>query len=153
VWRLFYMFVFAHDTITRIMAIAKKDFKVFKSSAGFGLRTLKDIKKGELVIEYTGRKTSNAAAERNPNRYQFDLDEKWTIDGSPRSNTARYINHSCRPNCEAVHYTDTNEIGIEAIRNIKAGEELTYDYGKEYFNEYIKPVGCKCEKCTAARSL
>lgn len=132
--------------------MAKKDFKVFKSSAGFGLRTLKDIKKGDLVIEYTGRKTTNAAAERQPNRYQFDLDDKWTIDGSPRSNTARYINHSCRPNCEAVHYTNTNEIGIEAIRNIKAGEELTYDYGKEYFNEYIKPVGCKCEKCAKTRS-
>ncbi len=124
-----------------------KDFKVFKSSAGFGLRTTKDIKKGELVIEYKGKKIKNEVAEEQPNRYQFDLDDKWTIDGSPRSNTARYINHSCRPNCEAVHYTDTNEIGIEAIRNIKAGEELTYDYGKDYFNEYIKPVGCKCEKC------
>ncbi len=124
-----------------------KDFKVFKSSAGFGLRTTKDIKKGELVIEYKGKKIKNEVAEEQPNRYQFDLDDKWTIDGSPRSNTARYINHSCRPNCEAVHYTDTNEIGIEAIKNIKAGEELTYDYGKDYFNEYIKPVGCKCEKC------
>ena len=50
--------------------MAKKDFKVFKSSAGFGLRTLKDIKKGELVIEYTGRKTTNAAADAAP---RFDV--------------------------------------------------------------------------------
>ena len=76
--------------------------------------------------------------------YLFDLDEKITIDGSARSNLARYINHSCKPNCEAVHYTDANEIGIEAKRKIKAGEELTYDYGKDHFNEYIKPYGCKC---------
>ncbi len=125
--------------------MSKKDFKVFKSSAGFGLKTLKDWKKGDLVIEYTGKRITNEEADERPNRYLFDLDEKWTIDGSPRSNLARYINHSCRPNCEPVHYTDVNEIGIEAIRNIKAGEELTYDYGKDHFNEYIKPYGCKCD--------
>lgn len=127
--------------------MSKKDFKVFKSSAGFGLKTLRDWDKGDLIIEYTGKKTSHAEADKKPNRYQFDLDKKWTIDGSGRSNLARYINHSCRPNCEAVHYTDTNEIGIEAKRAIKAGEELTYDYGKVYFDEYIKPIGCRCEKC------
>ena len=125
--------------------MSKKDFKVFKSSAGFGLKTLRDWKKGDLVIEYKGKKVKNEAADEKPNRYQFDLDKTWTIDGSPRSNIARYINHSCRPNCEAVHYTDVNEIGIEAIRSIKAGEELTYDYGKDHFNEYIKPYGCKCD--------
>jgi SET domain-containing protein len=123
----------------------QKDFKVFKSSAGFGLRTLRDWDKGDLVIEYKGKKISNEYAEDHPNRYLFDLDDKWTIDGNPRTNTARYINHSCRPNCEAVHYTDTNEIGIEAMRHIKAGEELTYHYGKDHFNEYIKPHGCKCD--------
>lgn len=126
------------------MATTKKDFKVFKSSAGFGLRTLRDWEKGDLVIEYKGRKIPEAEADKKPNRYLFELDDKWTIDGSVRSNTARYINHSCRPNCEAVHYTDTNEIGIEAKRNIKAGEELTYHYGKAHFDEYIKPNGCKC---------
>lgn len=124
--------------------MSKKDFKVFKSSAGFGLKTLRDWDKGDLIIEYTGKRISHAEADQKPNRYQFDLDKKWTIDGSPRSNLARYINHSCRPNCEAVHYTDANEIGIEAKRKIKAGEELTYDYGKVYFDEYIKPYGCKC---------
>lgn len=123
------------------------DFKVFKSSAGFGLRALSDYKKGDLVIEYTGRKLKSEEADKKPNRYLFELNEKYTIDGSPRSNLARYINHSCRPNCEPVYYSDTQEIGIEAKRNIKAGEELTYDYGKAHFDEYIKPYGCKCEKC------
>lgn len=131
--------------------MSKKDFRVFKSSAGFGLKTLRDWDKGDLIIEYTGKKISHAEADKKPNRYQFDLDKKWTIDGSGRSNLARYINHSCRPNCEAVHYTDTNEIGIEAKRAIKAGEELTYDYGKVYFDEYIKPIGCRCEKCVTKK--
>lgn len=127
--------------------MAKKDFKVFKSSAGFGLKTLRDWDKGDLVIEYTGKRISNEQADHKPNRYLFELDDKVTIDGSGRSNLARYINHSCRPNCEAVHYTDVDEIGIEAKRKIKAGEELTYDYGKAHFDEYIKPYGCLCEKC------
>lgn len=125
--------------------MSKQDFKVFKSNAGFGLKTLKDRKKGDLVIEYKGKKIPNEKADEKPNRYLFDLDEQWTIDGSTRSNLARYINHSCRPNCEAVHYTDVNEIGIEARRNIKAGEELTYDYGRAHFDEYIKPYGCQCD--------
>ena len=128
----------------RIATMSKKDFKVFKSAAGLGLKTLRDWDKGDLVIEYTGKRITNEEADRKPNRYLFDLDEKITIDGSARSNLARYINHSCKPNCEAVHYTDANEIGIEAKRKIKAGEELTYDYGKDHFNEYIKPYGCKC---------
>lgn len=131
--------------------MSKIDFKVFKSSAGFGLKTLRDWKKGDLVIEYTGKRISDKKAEEKPNRYLFDLDDKLTIDGSPRSNLARYINHSCRPNCEAVHYTDVNEIGIEAIRSIKAGEEITYDYGKDHFDEYIKPHGCRCDKCRKDR--
>lgn len=124
--------------------MSKKDFQVFKSSAGLGLKTLRDWDKGDLIIEYKGKRITNEQADEKPNRYLFELDDKLTIDGSSRSNTARYINHSCKPNCEPVHYTDVNEIGIEAIRKIKAGEELTYDYGKDHFDEYIKPYGCKC---------
>jgi SET domain-containing protein len=67
------------------------------------------------------------------------------IDGNIKENTARYINHSCRPNCEAEG--PKGRIYILSTRNIKAGEELTYDYGKEYFETYIKPFGCKCVKC------
>ena len=123
------------------------DFKVFRSSAGLGLKTLKDIKKGEEVIEYIGEKISDTEANNRPNKYLFEINDEWTIDGSPRYNTARYINHSCRPNCEAVHEEDTDRIYIEAKRAIKAGEELTYDYGKSHYDEYIKPYGCKCDKC------
>ena len=75
------------------------------------------------------------------------INSKWSIDGSPRSNTARYINHSCRPNAEA--YISGRRVWIWSKRAISAGEEITCDYGKEYFDEHIKPVGCKCEACLA----
>lgn len=125
----------------------KTDLKVFRSSAGLGLKAMRDFKKGDDIIEYTGKKIKNEVADENPNRYLFELDDTWTIDGSGRKNLARYINHSCAPNAEAVHYTDDNEVWIEAKRDIKAGEEITYDYGKQHFDEYIKPIGCRCSKC------
>ncbi len=69
------------------------------------------------------------------------------IDGLERSNQARYINHSCDPNCEV--YIEKSRIMIYAIKNIPAGAELSYDYGEEYFDEFLKPVGCRCatKKC------
>jgi SET domain-containing protein len=73
------------------------------------------------------------------------LDEDYTIDGSPRSNAARYINHSCQPNAKA--YRTGARIWIWSIKAIEAGEEITYDYGKKYFDEQIKPKGCKCAEC------
>lgn len=126
----------------------ERDFKVFKASAGLGLKTLKDIKKGDEVLEYKGKKLKNEEADKRPNRYHFEVGKKLTIDGAQRSNLARYVNHSCKPNCEAVHYTGKDRVFIEAIRDIKAGEELTYDYGQAYFDDYIKPLGCRCFACS-----
>jgi uncharacterized protein len=74
------------------------------------------------------------------------IDDEYFIDGSPRTNAARFINHSCRPNAKA--FRTGVRVWIWSIRNIKAGEEITYDYGKKYFDDFIKPGGCKCEKCT-----
>ena len=130
----------------------KSDFKVFRSTAGLGLRAGRDFKKRDRLVEYTGRKISNERADEDSNRYLFQLDDRWTIDGSPRTNLARYINHSCEPNAEAVHDEDENRIFIEAIANIKAGDEITYDYGDQHFEEYIKPAGCKCSKCLSRRT-
>ncbi len=128
----------------------KKDnrFKVVKAEkgSGFGLITTVPFKKGDFVIEYIGNKCLNKDIENHTGKYLFEIDETYTIDGSPRWNTARYINHSCRPNCE-VEIDKNDKILIQAIKNIKEGEEITYDYGKEYFNEFIKPIGCKCVKC------
>lgn len=121
------------------------NFRVFRSLAGFGLKTKKSYKKGDFVIEYIGIKKKNKDVEEDTTKYLFELNNKYTIDGSPRWNIARYINHSCRPNCEVDIIK--GQIKIFAIKDIKEGEELTYDYGKEYFNEFIKPYGCICEKC------
>jgi len=118
--------------------------KAKRSSAGLGLYTEVAITKGTRIIEYIGHRIP--VSSENTNRYIFNVNKKIDIDGSPRWNTARYANHSCRPNCEAVN--DRGRIFIEAKRNIKPGEELTYDYGKDYFtSEYIQKGGCLCAKC------
>ena len=122
-----------------------KKVKVKRSKTGLGLFADEDIKKGEFIIEYTGKKITNKEADQKGGRYLFELNSRYTIDGSERSNKARYINHSCVPNCESV--IKNGKILIYAIKNIKAGEELTYNYGKEYFDKFIKPIGCKCKKC------
>ena len=75
----------------------------------------------------------------------FEINGRWTIDGSTRSNTARYANHSCRPNAESDLVR--GKIVLRALKNIASGEEITYDYGREYFDLFLKAKGCKCTKC------
>lgn len=130
-----------------------KKFRIGRSGPGrgLGLYARRYFQNGEFVIEYTGRKISTKEADALSTRYLFEIDKRWTIDGSPRSNIARYINHSCEPNCEADIFDE--KILISALRDIEQGEELTFDYGKEYFDEFIKPIGCKCQKCSRSNSL
>jgi SET domain-containing protein len=117
-----------------------------RSRSGLGLFATEPIKKGEFVIEYTGKMLAPEEVEKSTsNKYFFEIDKHWTVDGSGRENIARYANHSCRPNCEVRIYA--KRIRIWAIKNIKPDDEITYDYGKEYFDEFIKPKGCRCEKC------
>lgn len=127
--------------------IGKFKLKVKRAhkGAGFGLFTEENIPKGEFVIEYFGREISEAEQYTSRSKYLFEINSKRTIDGTVRENTARYINHSCRPNCEVE--IKKGKILIFSKKNIKAGEELGYDYGKEFWNEHIKPIGCKCVKC------
>ncbi len=121
--------------------------QVKRGAHGLGLFTKENIGKGVYIIEYTGELISSDEANRRGGQYLFELNDKWTIDGKGRENKARYINHSCRPNCEAELSADEKHVFIQAKRNIKAGEELYYDYGKEFWNTYIKPKGCRCTKC------
>lgn len=123
---------------------SKYDLRVKRSSAGLGLFTLSDIKKGKTVIEYVGHRIPAHIGDDLNNKYLFRVNTRVDIDGSPRSNTARYINHSCRPNCESVNRR--GRIFIVSRRNIRAGEELSYDYGKEYV-EGVIGKGCRCVKC------
>ncbi len=119
--------------------------KVKKSVAGLGLYTESEIEKGKCIIEYWGRTITPAEEYTINSKYLFEIHSRRTIDGSARANIARYINHSCRSNAEPE--IRKGRVFIMAKRAIKQGEEITYDYGKEYWNEYIKPFGCRCEKC------
>lgn len=126
------------------MSMDRFDIHVKKTKSGLGLVSFSHIPKGKTIIEYIGRRVP--AKDTNIlNKYIFHVNARWDIDGSPRYNKARYINHSCKPNCEAVERR--GRIFIISKRSIKPGEELTYDYGHEYFDEYIKPFGCRCMKC------
>jgi SET domain-containing protein len=117
---------------------------VRRSRSGLGLFAVDTIPKGACIIEYVGKVLTNEEYERTNSRYLFDIGKKQVLDGSPRWNKARYINHSCVPNCETdVH---KHRVYVLALRKIKPGEELAYDYGKEYFDEYIGE-NCTCPKC------
>ncbi|MFQ5541001.1 MAG: SET domain-containing protein [Candidatus Paceibacteria bacterium] len=114
--------------------------------SGLGLFAQVDIPRDEFVIEYWGKTVPDEEADRVGGKYLFRLENDITILGNHKENLARLMNHSCRPNCEAE--MDGKRIFIYSKRNIKAGDELTYDYGKEYFNDHIKPYGCRCPKCS-----
>lgn len=124
------------------------NLKVKRSRAGLGLFTFDPIPKGACVIEYTGRVLTPEEEEKSNSLYLFEVSKKKTIDGASRTNKARYINHSCRPNCEID--ISKERVYVMAKRNIKADEELSYDYDTDYFEAYIKPKGCRCLKCMPA---
>ena len=126
----------------------KKPYVVKRSFAGLGLFATAPIVKGAWVIEYTGRKITHAAADHKGGKYLFTLNEEWIVDGTGRENTARYLNHSCTPTCEAIieQWPRGDRIMIYALRDIAPGEELTYDYGAEYFDAHIG-AHCRCAHC------
>jgi len=101
---------------------------------GRGVFAARDIPRGMRIIEYRGVRISyDRAAELYPDfwdepthTFLFEIDDDTVIDAGQRGNAARWINHSCAPNCEAVD--EGGRIYIEAIRRIRAGEELSYDY-------------------------
>lgn len=118
---------------------------VKRSKTGLGLFTTIPLKKGVRVIEYFGRELSDAEQYTSRSKYLFGIGKKRMIDGNIKENRARYINHSCKPNCEVEE--SRGRIFIYTKRTIEAGEELTYHYGKEYVDDYFKNGGCRCDKC------
>ena len=131
----------------------KKPYRIGRSRTGLGLFATKPIKKGTKIIRYFGplldsRKKKDDAIE---NKYLFELNGRWTIDGSVRENIARYINHACKPNAESDVSPRKRKVVIRAIKNIEPGEEINYDYGTDYFKAYLKPIGCKCDACEKKR--
>jgi SET domain-containing protein len=129
----------------------RRSYRIARSRTGLGAFATREINKEELIDRYRGRMLTSEQADERDNRYMFEVNSRWTIDGSSRNNLARYFNHSCRPNAESD--VKGHKVIILARRRIKPGEEITYDYGKDYFNIFLKPVGCKCEKCREKRAL
>jgi SET domain-containing protein len=120
------------------------DLVVRRSKTGLGLFAESEIPKGSCIIEYFGPQLTAEEEEKSRSKYLFEVHSRKTIDGALRKNTARYINHSCRPNCEPNIYK--GRVYIHSLRHIRPGEELNYDYGTNYFNEFLKGI-CACEKC------
>lgn len=114
---------------------ARRRFVVRKSSIhGRGVFALASIPRGSRLIEYRGERISHDEAderygeehEDSPHTMLFAVDDEVVIDATRVGNSARWINHSCAPNCETVD--EDGRIFIEAIRGIRPGEEITYDY-------------------------
>ena len=124
-------------------------YRVGRSSAGLGLFATQDMLRGAFVIEYFGTLLSGEEADRNNGKYMFEIEKDLVIDGAPRNNIARYLNHACRPNCYAE--IDGKRVFIYVKRKIWQGEELTYHYGKQYWEEFIKPIGCRCAWCSGKK--
>jgi SET domain-containing protein len=115
---------------------------------GQGLFAGQEIKQGTKIIRYIGQKITQEESERRlaaGNVYIFGLDERYAIDGKMPKNTARFINHSCEPNCHTEQFGQT--IWVVAIRDIEAGEELTYNYGYTVDEEPAEPCHCGAQQC------
>ncbi|MGV3660266.1 MAG: SET domain-containing protein [Prosthecobacter sp.] len=123
-----------------------------------GIFARRDIPKDEAIIEYFGEKITKAESQRRGDAlhakskrtggaavYIFTLNKRHDLDGAKGRNPARYINHSCAPNCEA--FIGRGRIWIHALRDIKAGEELTYNYGFDVDTWEDHPCCCGSERC------
>ena len=130
----------------------KKPFRVGRSRTGLGLFATAPIKKRGFIVEYSGRRLTTEQADKleaRGNRYLYEYNSRWTIDGTSRRNIGRYANHSCRPNAEA--YRTRGRVFLRAIKTINPGDEITYNYGRDYFLNVITARGCKCVKCRERR--
>ncbi len=125
-------------------------FRIGRSRTGLGLFAIKPLRRRDYIATYRGRRLSDEEAtlyEDRGARYLFVVNKHCTIDGSPRWNVARYINHSCRPNAEAVGRN--GGIVFIASRRIEPDEEITIDYGRQYYLYFVDNGGCQCEPCRA----
>ena len=123
---------------------------------GTGVFATQKIPKNTDIIQYVGEKILKKEGDRRSSLrikkflnskitgsvYIFELNKKFDIDGSPLYNKARYINHSCSPNCEVD--IKKGKIWISSIRTIKKNEELSYDYGFEFDKDDYKDYKCRC---------
>ena len=125
-----------------------KLYKIKKSNIdNKGLYAAKNITSGKIIINYKGKLVTKKEVEKNPKFdndkaiYLFNINNRYDMDGDFKYNDARLINHSCNPNCEVEG--KGLKLWIVAIKDIKKGEELSYDYGFGYDEDY-KQFVCKC---------
>lgn len=126
---------------------------------GYGLVALEDLSSGQFVIEYVGevinsaefaRRVQQMQEAKEENYYFLNVEPDMTIDAGPRGNMSRFINHSCDPNCETQKWTieETLVIGLFAIKDIKAGEELTFNYNLENLGNNKRVCLCGATTCS-----
>ena len=130
-----------------------RPFRLGRSCTGLGLFATRPIKKRVRLAEYKGPLLDVKAAEKaenSGNRYLFEVNTKWTIDGKGRNNIARYFNHSCNPNSDSS--IRGKRVFIYTTRAIKPGEELTYNYGIDYLKNVIGKSNCQCTRCRKRRA-
>ena len=130
---------------------------------GMGGFAIRSIRKGTRIVEYLGERISHEAADaryddsergEHPHVLLFTVDKQTVIDAGVGGNEARFINHSCEPNCEAV--IESRRVFIEALRTIAPGEELTYDYRlerQEDTEEEERRYACRCGKATCRGTM
>jgi SET domain-containing protein len=130
--------------------VAETALVCFRSSAihGIGGFAKADIAVGTRAIEYVGEKIAKAESLRrceSANEYIFSLDDTHDLDGNVPGNPARFLNHSCDPNCEAE--PDGGRVWIVARRGIRAGEEITFNYGYDLEDYREHPCCCGAADC------
>ena len=131
---------------------------------GRGVYASRAIAEGERIIEYTGLLITNLEADaqcddegmRRHHTFLFGVDDEFTVDGANGGNEARFINHSCEPNCESV--IEGRRVFIDALRDIGAGEEIAYDYwyttDRGYKLEDLRRIyPCRCGATTCRGTL
>src|SRR3974390_3428283 len=155
-WRIDARLTFWHRQrpfVDHASPMPRRPFRIGRSNTGLGLFATKPIKERARIVEYKGRLLTTKEAEILENRgnlYLYEINSRWTIDGTPRSNIARYANHSCNPNTES--YNVKLRVFLRALRNIKPGEEIVYDYGTDYLKNVIGRSNCKCSRCRRRRA-
>lgn len=141
--------------ITKSPYILKRKSKIH----GWGVFAKKDIPRGTRVIEYVGEKITKKESERRGENalrksqrnhkhgsvYIFDLNKRYDLDGDVSWNTARHINHTCSPNCEAQWVR--GHIWIVSTKKILKGQELSYNYGYDFEDYHEHSCRCKAHNC------
>ncbi|GAX78574.1 hypothetical protein CEUSTIGMA_g6014.t1, partial [Chlamydomonas eustigma] len=129
---------------------------------GFGLFAAEDIKAGQFIIEYVGEVLEEEEYLRRKEFYQevgqrhyyfMNIGNGEVIDACRKGNNARFINHSCDPNCETQKWLIRGElaIGLFALKDMAAGDELTFDYNFERYGD--KPIRCHCSTKTCRKFI